>query len=146
MRPVRDFLKENSRTKKGQVAPSLGVAPSSGQGKCAEAYEGKGGSVSTEREQREKMCSQSDGGELTLWQALPQAVVMEDFRACAEGSRGKQAKLRPVCAEDFTEAKAEVTTSVNSDGHAMTELKQWNAKYGEGDRSGYQDKTLSYFM
>lgn len=62
------------------------------------------------------------------------------------GCSRRAAMVRPVAAADFAEARSEVTSSVSGDSHAMTELRQWNAKFGEGDRSGYRETTLSYFM
>ena len=92
--------------------------------------------------------SAADEETIRVAAATRRAVLNECEEMSCSDSRAHQgqAALRPVSAADFSDARLEVTTSVNADSHAMTELRQWNLKFGEGDRSGYRDTALSYFM
>ncbi|AQK56543.1 P-loop containing nucleoside triphosphate hydrolase superfamily protein [Zea mays] len=40
--------------------------------------------------------------------------------------------LRPLCLDDFIQAKAKVSSSVSYDATSMNELRKWNEQYGEG--------------
>ena len=91
--------------------------------------------------------SAADEETIRVAAAARRAVLNEcEEMSCSDTRAQGQAALRPVSAADFSDARLEVTTSVNADSHAMTELRQWNLKFGEGDRSGYRDTALSYFM
>ena len=55
------------------------------------------------------------------------------------------AQLRPISAKDFEKALEQVAPSSNAESHNMTELKQFNSKYGEAATRGYRQQ-LSYFV
>ncbi|KAL8148352.1 hypothetical protein AgCh_005648 [Apium graveolens] len=52
--------------------------------------------------------------------------------------------LRPLNMEDLRQAKNQVAASFASEGSVMSELKQWNALYGEG--GSRKKEQLSYFL
>lgn len=54
-------------------------------------------------------------------------------------------ELRPITAADFDDARQHVTPSTNPDSMVISELKQWNATYGESGNKGYRQH-LSYFI
>lgn len=54
-------------------------------------------------------------------------------------------ELRPITAADFDDARQHVTPSTNPDSMVTSELKQWNATYGESGNKGYRQH-LSYFI
>ena len=53
-------------------------------------------------------------------------------------------ELRPITAKDFENAHKQVSASTNPDSMVISELKQWNATYGESGNKGYRQH-LSYF-
>ena len=53
-------------------------------------------------------------------------------------------ELRAITAADFDAARQQVTPSTNPDSMVISELKQWNATYGESGNKGYRQH-LSYF-
>ena len=54
-------------------------------------------------------------------------------------------ELRPITAADFDAARQHVTPSTNPDSMVISELKQWNATYGENGNKAYRQH-LSYFI
>lgn len=120
MRPVRELLREDSRAR----GAMRGASTLLGAGQPAEGAPGGAPSL--------------DGAA---------AEVLADCLAISVApERSSQDRLRPLSAEDFVAARAEVTASVDADGHTMRELREWSAKFGEGDKSGQRNATLSYFM
>ena len=53
-------------------------------------------------------------------------------------------ELRAITAADFEAARQQVTPSTNPDSMVISELKQWNATYGESGNKAYRQH-LSYF-
>ena len=53
-------------------------------------------------------------------------------------------ELRPITAADFDTARQQVTPSTSPDSMVISELKQWNAIYGESGNKAYRQH-LSYF-
>lgn len=70
-----------------------------------------------------------------------------DVQNCCKAAEYLQAnqELRPITAADFDSARQHVTPSTNPDSMVISELKQWNATYGESGNKGYQQH-LSYFI
>lgn len=65
---------------------------------------------------------------------------------CSKAAAYLQAnqELRPITAADFEAARQHVSPSTNPDSMVISELKQWNATYGEGSDKGYKQH-LSYY-
>ena len=55
-------------------------------------------------------------------------------------------QLRPMKAADLEAACREVAPTLDGDGHAMDELRQWNATFGDGSHSKYRNPKLTYFI
>ena len=53
-------------------------------------------------------------------------------------------ELRSITAADFNAARQQVAPSTNPDSMVISELKQWNATYGEDGNRAYRQH-LSYY-
>lgn len=73
-------------------------------------------------------------------------LVIDFLSAYEQANWMVQAKqeLRPITSADFDAARQQVTPSTNPDSIVISELKQWNATYGESGNKAYRQH-LSYF-
>lgn len=79
-------------------------------------------------------------------QQLMVAEVVEEYEVTAAAAAAAEADpLRPLSAADFETAQRDVTPSVASDGSIMTELRAWDAQFGEGSKRRGWDSKLTYF-
>ena len=55
-------------------------------------------------------------------------------------------QLRPIRAADFEEALKDVVPTVSPESMVVEELKEWAAKFGEGQNRNAHNNSLTYFI
>ncbi|KAA6427022.1 MAG: AAA-type ATPase family expressed [Trebouxia sp. A1-2] len=97
-----------------------------------------GGQVVKHTEQQQQCQPEASGRRSVDWLLAKYKDV-----AAAADQQAKQ-ELRPITSADFDAARQQVTPSTNPDSMVISELKQWNATYGESGNKAYRQH-LSYF-
>lgn len=97
-----------------------------------------GGQVVKHMEQQQQCQPEASGRRSVDWLLAKYKDV-----AAAADQQAKQ-ELRPITSADFDAARQQVTPSTNPDSIVISELKQWNATYGESGNKAYRQH-LSYF-
>lgn len=137
MRPVRQLLAASGKSK---TASAMQSQPLSSPNIAAAAVSAQRSPTQLNSEPLPQHSSQQQLQELMVAE-----VVAEYETTAAAAAAAEVDSLRPMSAHDFEAAQRDVARSVASDGSVMSELRAWDAQFGEGNKRRGWDTKLSYF-
>lgn len=138
MRPVRELLAASGKSKTSTASAMQSPALSSATSVAAV-------SAQQPATKPDSKPSSHPSSQQQLQQLMVAEVVAEYETTAAAAAASEVDSVRPLSARDFEAAQRDVAPSVALDGSVMTELRAWDAQFGEGNKRRVWDTKLSYF-